>query len=35
MTPLDWKQQEARFDLTIMLTFLIGLVAAAFLATAM
>jgi hypothetical protein len=35
MAPLDWKQQEARFDPTITLTVLIGLVAAAFLATTM
>lgn len=35
MTRLDGKQEQARFDPNIMMTVLIGLVAAAFLATAM
>jgi len=34
LTRLDWKHEQARFDPTIMLTVLIGLAAAAFLATA-
>jgi hypothetical protein len=32
---LDWKHEQGPFDPTIMLTVLIGLAAAAFLATAM
>ncbi len=35
MARFNWKDQQARFDPTIMLTVLIGLIAAAFLATAM
>ena len=35
MARLDWKVEQTRFDPTIMLTVLIGLAAAAFLATAM
>jgi hypothetical protein len=35
MAQLDWKRDQAPFDPTIMLTVLIGLAAAAFLATAL
>jgi hypothetical protein len=32
---LDWKREQGRFDPTIMLTVLLGLATAAFLATAL
>jgi hypothetical protein len=35
MTRLDGKREEPRFDPTVMMTFLVGLVAAVFLATTM
>ena len=35
MTRLDWKREEPRFDPTVMMTVLVGLVAAVFLATTM
>ena len=35
MAQLDWKRDQTSFDPTIMLTVLIGLAAAAFLATAL
>ena len=35
LAQLDWKRNQAPFDPTIMLTVLIGLAAAAFLATAL
>jgi hypothetical protein len=35
MTRLDWKQEGGWFDPTIMVTILIGLATAAFLATAL
>ena len=35
MTRLDGKREEPKFDPTVMMTFLVGLVAAVFLATTM
>ena len=35
MTRLDWKREEPRFDPTVMMTVLVGLMAAVFLATTM
>jgi hypothetical protein len=35
MTRMDWKREEPRFDPTVMMTVLVGLVAAVFLATTM